>query len=172
MFRGGPSQVQILSPQFKEHHAQAWCFFVLGLRPTGSRGFGCDRCQWQMKGAAKGEETGSVPTDQREGEQTTMFRGGPSQVQILSPQFKEHHAQAWCFFVLGLRPTGSRGFGCDRCQWQMKGAAKGEETGSVPTDQREGEQTTMFRGGPSQVQILSPQFNKKDTFLGVFFCCV
>lgn len=33
-------------------------FFVLGLRPTGSRGFGCDRCQWQMKGAAKGEETG------------------------------------------------------------------------------------------------------------------
>ena len=92
--------------------------------------------------------------------------------QILSPQFKEHHAQAWCFFVLGLRPTGSRGFGCDRCQWQMKGAAKGEETGSVPTDQREGEQTTMFRGGPSQVQILSPQFNKKDTFLGVFFCCV
>ena len=76
------------------------------------------------------------------------------------------------FFILGLRPTGSRGFGCERCQWQMKGAAKGEETGSVPTDQREGEQTTMFRGGPSQVQILSPQFNKKDTFLGVFFCCV
>ena len=62
------------------------------------------------------------------------------------------------FFISGLRPTGSRGFGCDRCRGQEEGAAKGEETGSVPTDQREGEQTTMFRGGTSQVQILSPQF--------------
>ena len=33
-------------------------FFVSGLRPTGSRGFGCDRCRGQEEGAAKGEETG------------------------------------------------------------------------------------------------------------------
>ena len=78
------------------------------------------------------------------------------------------------FFISGLRPTGSRGFGCDRCRGQEEGAAKGEETGSVPTDQREGEQTTMFRGGTSQVQILSPQFNKKHHTRKcvVFFCCV
>ena len=47
-------------------------FFILRLRPTGSRGFGCDRCRGQIKGAAKGEETGSLPTDLQEGEQTTM----------------------------------------------------------------------------------------------------
>ena len=88
--------------------------------------------------------------------------------------FRKHHAKAWCFFISGLRPTGSRGFGCDRCRGQEEGAAKGEETGSVPTDQREGEQTTMFRGGTSQVQILSPQFNKKHHTRKcvVFFCCV
>ena len=73
-----------------------------------------------------------------------------------------------------MRPTGSRGFGCDRCRGQEEGVAKGEETGSVLTDQREGEQTTMFRGGTSQVQILSPQFNKKHHTRKcvVFFCCV
>ena len=96
------------------------------------------------------------------------------------------------FFVQGVRPTGSRGFGCDRCRGQEEGAAKGEETGSVLTDQREGEQTTMFRGGTSQVQIPAPRretgtleaalrskvldplrnSTKKDTFSGVFFCCV
>lgn len=38
-------------------------FFILELRPTGSRGFGCDRCRGQIKGAAKGEETGRMPTD-------------------------------------------------------------------------------------------------------------
>ena len=78
------------------------------------------------------------------------------------------------FFVQGVRPTGSRGFGCDRCRGQEEGVAKGEETGSVLTDQREGEQTTMFRGGTSQVQILSPQFNKKHHTRKcvVFFCCV
>lgn len=61
------------------------------------------------------------------------------------------------FFISGLRPTGFRGFGCDRCRGQEEGAVKGEETGSVPTDQRKGEQTTMFRGGSSQVQIPAPQ---------------
>ena len=76
------------------------------------------------------------------------------------------------FFVQGVRPTGSRGFGCDRCRGQEEGVAKGEETGSVLTDQREGEQTTMFRGGTSQVQILSPQFNKKRHLFRCLFCCV
>ena len=47
-------------------------FFVQGLRPRGLRGFGCDRRRGQEKGAAKDEETGRVPTDRREGEQTTM----------------------------------------------------------------------------------------------------
>ncbi|HIY03414.1 MAG TPA: hypothetical protein H9733_00430 [Candidatus Anaerotignum merdipullorum] len=75
-------------------------------------------------------ETGRLPTARSKGEQVTMFRGGTSQVQILSPQLRKHHAGVWCFFCcFDLRPTGFRGCIGDRCQWQKKRADTGEKQG-------------------------------------------
>ena len=42
------------------------------------------------------------------------------------------------------------------------GSWRRRETRSTPTELYEGEWTTMFRGGSSQVQILSPQFSCKE----------
>ena len=80
MFRGGPSQVQILSPQFNKKDTFLGVFFVVS----------------EMSHAEAGIS----------GSPYACVRGI---LQILSPQFKEHHAQAWCFFRFGTATDGFPG---------------------------------------------------------------
>ncbi len=46
-----------VSAIFLQRDTKMYLFFII-LRPTGSRGFANDRCQWQMQGVGEGEKQG------------------------------------------------------------------------------------------------------------------
>ena len=77
-----------------------YLFFII-LRPTGSRGFANDRCQWQMQGVGEGEKQGvHRPNCMRESGRLCFEVGLRRFKSCLRNSIKKmaSYCKVWCYF--------------------------------------------------------------------------